>query len=266
MSDRKRRTYGLVIGLAFGIPYSIISQFINVWTLSGVPLYDLPIGRTATVILTSLFMGLMGLIVAWDEESFWGLFGGAILAVGAGSLLAFINSGESQVATSFFLSLFTFLPRLIFYLPLGIFFRWLVGIFDTSGRAPSSGLMRLLKVTFSILIVVVIGGRFSQMSPEARKALQDMNSLTLEGMAAVAKGEEVPSPLIPVDGFTTHANGAYTLEWSSDVDSLPVTRPIVGYGITESLVIVRFENDYQFGCAFTPPSPAPKCINITRVR
>lgn len=266
MSDQKRRTYGLVIGLAFGIPYSIISQFINVWALPGIPLYDFPVGRVASVILTSLFMGLMGLMVAWDEESFWGLSGSALLAVVASSLLAYINSGESQVVTSFFLSLFTFLPRLILYLPLGIFFRWMVGIPDTTGRAPSSGLMRLSKVTFSILIVAVIGGRFSQMSPEARKALQDMNALVLEGMAAAANGEEVPSPLIPVDGFTTYAEGAYTLEWSSDVDSLPVTRPFADFGVTESLVIVRFENKYQFGCAFTPPSPLPKCINITHVR
>lgn len=266
MTDQTRRTYGLIIGLAFGIPYSVISQFINVWSLPGIPLYELPVGRVASVILTSLFMGMVGLMAAWDEESFWGLLASALLGVLASSLLAYINSGESQVVTSFFLSLFTFMPRLILYLPLGIFFRWLVGILDTSGRAPSSGLMRLLKVTFSILIVAVISGRFSQMSPEARKALQDMNALVLEGMAAVANGEEVPSPLIPVDGFTTHAEGAYTLEWSSDADSLPVTRPIADFGVTESLVIVRFENDYQFGCVFTPPSPLPKCVNITRVR
>ena len=266
MSDQKRRTYGLIIGLAFGVPYALISQFINVWALPGIPLHELPIGRVAMVILISLFMGVMGMIVAWDEESFWGLFGGGLLAVFASSLIAFINSGERQVVTSFFLSLFTFLPRLIFYLPLGLFFRWLLGFFDVAGRAPSSELSRLLKVTFSIVIIAVIGGRFSKMSPEALDALKDMNALTLEGMSAVANGEDVPEPLIPVDGFTTYAKGAYTLEWSSDVDSLPVTRPMVGFGVTESLILVRFENDYMFGCAFTPPSHIPKCINITRVR
>lgn len=266
MSDQKRRAYGLIIGLAFGFPYSLISQFINVWALPGIPLHELPIGRFASMILTSLFMGVMGLIVAWDEESFWGLFGSGMLAVFSSSLLAFINSGERQIVTSFFLSLFTFLPRLIFYLPLGIFFRWLLGIVDTTGRAPSSGLSRLLKVTSSILIVAVVGGRFSQMSPEAKDALKDMNALVLEGLSAVANGEEVPETLIPVDGFTSYAAGTYTLEWSSDVDSLPVTRPMADFGVTESLIIIRFENDYQFGCAFTPPSNIPKCINITRVR
>lgn len=266
MSDSKRRTYGIIIGLAFGFPYSLISQFINVWSMPGIPLHDLPIGRVAMVFLTTLFMAVMGLIIAWDEESFWGLIGSGFLAVFLSSLLAFINSGESQAVTSFFLSLFTFLPRLIIYLPLGLFFRWLLGLVDTTGRAPSSGLSRLLKVTFSILIVAVVGGRFSQISPEAKDALQDMNALVLEGMSAVAKGEDVPEPLIPVDGFTSRATGVYTLEWSSDVDSLPVTRPVAEFGVTESLIIVRFENGYRFGCAFTPPTNIPKCINITRVR
>ena len=147
MSDQKRRMYGIIIGLAFGFPNALISQFINVWALPGIPLYDLPIGRVASVVLISLFMGLTGLIVAWDEESFWGLLGSGLLAVFASSLMAFVNSGERQIVTSFFLSMFTFLPRLIFYLPLGFFFRWLVGILDTTGRTPSSGLSRLLKVT-----------------------------------------------------------------------------------------------------------------------
>ena len=266
MSDQKRRIYGFIIVLAFGIPYSVISQFINVWALPGVPLHEMPIGRVALAILISLFMGLMGLMVAWDEESFWGLVGSGMLAVFASSLLAFINSGETQIVTSFFLSLFTFLPRLIIYLPLGLFFRWLLGILDTTGKAPSSGLMRLVKLTISILVVAVIGGRFSQMSPEALDALRNMNTLVLEGLSAIEKGEEVPEPLIPVDGFTRYATSSYTLAWSSDVDSLPVTRPMAEFGVIESLIIVRFENQYQFGCAFTPPVNTPKCINITRVR
>ncbi len=266
MNDRLRRTYGFIIGLAFGTVYSVISQFINVWMLPGIPLFDLPVGRVETAMLTSLSMGIMGLMATWDEESFWGVFGSGLFAVIGGSLLAYINSGGGQVATSFFLSLFTFLPRLVIYLPLIFFFRWLVAGLDETGNAPSSGLMRLLKVTFSILIVAVIGGRFSLLAPEAREALLDMNALVLEGLSSVANGGGVPDPLIPVEGFTTHAKGAYTLEWSSDVDSLPVTRPMVAYGVTESLIIARFETEYQFGCAFTPPGHVPKCINITRMR
>ena len=77
MSDHRRRTYGFIIGLTFGLPFALISQFINEWMLPGIPLFDLPVGRVATVILTTLFMVILGLIIAWDEESFWGVLGGS---------------------------------------------------------------------------------------------------------------------------------------------------------------------------------------------
>jgi hypothetical protein len=118
----------------------------------------------------------------------------------------------------------------------------------------------------ALLGLAVLGGRFSILAPEAHQALRDGNTLVLEGISAVANGADLPEPLIPVDGFSTYAKGPYTLEWNSDVDQLPVTRPIAGFGVTESLIIFRFENKYQFGCAYTPPSRVPKCINITRVR
>lgn len=266
MSDRKRRIYGAIIGFAFGMPYAIISGFINVWMLPGIPLFDLPLGRLATTVLTVFFMGTLGLIVAWEEESFWGLLGGSMFAVTLSSVQAYLNSGISEGVTSFFLFLFTFLPRLIIYLPLAFFFRWVLGNFDRSesisrGRVGSPFLGLVL-----LLALAVIGGRFATLAPEARQALQDGNALVLEGMASVEKGTDLPEPLTAVDGFSTYAKGDYTLEWSSAVDNLPVTRPIAGFGVTESLIIVRFENDYQFGCVYTPPSRVPKCINITRVR
>jgi hypothetical protein len=59
MNDRKRRIYGLMIGLTFGLPYALISEFINTWMLPGIPLFDLPLGRVTTVVLTILFMGIL---------------------------------------------------------------------------------------------------------------------------------------------------------------------------------------------------------------
>ncbi|MDO8753925.1 MAG: hypothetical protein Q7J80_08535 [Anaerolineales bacterium] len=264
MNDQSRRMYGFFLGIAFGLPYALISQYINVWMLPGIPLFELPIGRVASVILTALAMGMTGLIVGWSEESFWGLMGSSLFLVLASSMQAYINSGSSQAVTFFFLFLFTFLPRLIIYLPLAIAFRWMLGVLE--GNARDSGLVRFLKVTVAILTLAILGGRFSMLVPEAREALQDMNALVLESMSAAENKDNLPSALIPVDGFQTYAIGSYTFEWSSDVDRLPVTRSIAGYGITESLILIRFESGYQFGCAFTPPSHVPKCINITRVR
>ncbi|MBI5964801.1 MAG: hypothetical protein HY863_15080 [Chloroflexi bacterium] len=266
MSDRNRRIYGIVIGLVFGLPFAIISEFINSWMLPGIPLFELPMGRVTTVVLTILFMIVLGLIIAWEEESFWGVLGGSMFIVLLSSVQAYINSGVSEGVTSFFLFLFTFLPRLVIYLPLAFFFRWVLGNFDRAASI-SSGRKGSPFLALTVLVALaVIGGRFSILAPEARQALQDGNALVLEGISAVENGTDLPNPLIDVDGFSTHAKGSYTLEWSSDVDQLPVTRPMSAFGTTESLIIFHFENKYLFGCAYTPPSRVPKCINITRVR
>ena len=266
MSDRKRRVIGFIVGLAFGAPYAWISQFINVWMLPGIPLFELPLGRMTMVVLTSLTMGILGMIVAWEEESFWGLLGGSFFIVLLSSMQAFIDAGSSQGVTSFFLFLFTFLPRLIIYLPLSLMFRWAVNRFDHNTPGVSRGIGRPLLSLLALVILAVFAGRLSLLTVDARQSLQDANALVLQGMAAAENGTDLPEALVPVDGFSAHARGAYTLEWSNDVDRLPVTRPVAGAGVTESLIIFRFRNTYQFGCAFTPPSHIPKCINITRVR
>jgi hypothetical protein len=116
-----------------------------------------------------------------------------------------------------------------------------------------------------LVALAVLGGRFSLYKPEAMQALQKANTLLVESMLIENK-EELPVELRLVDGFIELAEGPYTLEWSSDVDRLAVTRPRVGIGVLESLIIYRFENGYIFGCTFTPPTYKANCINITRVR
>ena len=117
MSEPKRRMVGFLVGLLFGLPYSLISEFVNSWMLPGIPLAEPPVGRVVTVLATSLALGLLGLIVAWEKDSFLGIIAGALFIVGAGSYLAYINSGSSQAARILLLFIFTFLPRTVLYIP-----------------------------------------------------------------------------------------------------------------------------------------------------
>lgn len=265
MSNCNRRIVGFLVGSTFGLLYTWVSQFINVWALPGIPLYEPPLGRVETVILSALFMGVIGAIVCWDQESFWGLFIAALFGVVIGSAQAYINSGENDFLKSVIVFVFTFLPRFVFYLPLGIFFRWLTSLLEEAILF-SRGRLRHVTIAMVALVALgVIGGRFSLYKPEAFRSLQDANQLLLESMP-IETWEELPSELRLVDGFIELADGPYTLEWSSDVDRLAVTRPRVGIEVLESLIIYRFENGYIFGCTFTPPSYKANCINITRVR
>jgi hypothetical protein len=259
MSDRNRRIVGFLVGLTFGLLYTWVAQFINVWALPNIPLYEPPLGRVETIFISALFMGMLGAIVCWDQESFWGLFIAALFGVVVGSVQAYINSGESDFLKSVIVFVFTFLPRFVFYLPLGIFFRWLTSLLEDAALYSRGRLRRVTIVVVALVALAWVGGRFSLYKPEA------IRSLLLTSMSIENRGE-LPIELQPVDGFVEFAEGPYTLEWSSDADRLPVTRPRVGIRVVESLIIFRFENGYIFGCTFTPPTYKANCINISRVR
>jgi hypothetical protein len=265
VSNRNRRIVGFLVGMTFGLLYTWVSQFINVWALPGIPLYEPPLGRVETVILGALFMGMIGAIVCWDQESFWGLFVAALFGVVVSSVQAYINSGENDFLKSVIVFTFTFLPRFVFYLPLGIFFRWLTSLLEDAVMFSLGRLRRASIAVVALVALAVLGGRFSLYKPEAMEALQRANTLLIVSMPIESR-DELPNELQLVDGFVELAEGAYTLEWSSDVDRLSVTRPRVGMDVLESLIIYRFENGYIFGCTFTPPSYKANCINITRLR
>jgi hypothetical protein len=263
MSDTKRRMVGFLIGIALGLPYSLISEYINVWMLPGIPLFEQPVGRVTAVIATTLVIGILGLIIAWEKDSFPGLIAGALFTVAATSYLAFLNSGSTQPEKTLILFIFTFLPRMVLYFPISLFLFWIIRQIEHGAGAPLASVRGGLLVMAAALIVMAAGAGFSQLSAEARQALKDANQLTLAGISAAAQGTRLPAALEPVEGFGANAASAYTLEWSDAVDSLNVIRPVTDDPALESLIIVHFANGYEFGCVYTPPGRVPKCINIT---
>ncbi len=264
LSNQNRRILGFLVGAAFGLAYSWVAQFINVWALPGIPLYEPPIGRVGSIVLTALVLGLLGLIVAWDLESLWGLLIAALTGVVLTSFQAYLNSGETQFFKSIIVFVFTFMPRLVFFLPLGLFFRWLTGTLEDALLISRGRLRRLAVAVFALVAVAVIGGRFSLLPEEALISMQKAHGLLVESMS-IEDRNALPPELLLVDGFVEYAEGPYTLEWSSEADRLPVTRPHVSLDTLESLVIYRFENGFVFGCVFTPPSYKTACANISRI-
>jgi hypothetical protein len=266
MSTTKRRRVGFLIGLALGLAYACAAEFINVWMLPGISLFELPVGRLATVIATTLSMGCLGLIVAWERDSFLGVIGGAFFIVVTSSYLAYINSGSPHAIRTFILFVFTFLPRLVFYIPITLFVLWILRQFEQVTMDAAGSRRPILLALGAILVTVVAGGAFYLFPTEARQALQDTHQLTLKGVAAAAQKTDLPAPLLPVEGFSMYANGPYTLEWSDDVNAVTIPRPAAGSSAVESLIIVRFENGYEFGCVYAASSHVPQCINITPVQ
>ena len=264
MSDRKRRIVAFFVGVFFGSLYSLVAQYINVWALPGIPLYEPPLGRVELILLSSLVMGLLSMIVSWDQESFWGLIIAALVGVALSSIAAYINAGETETLKSVIVFVFTFLPRLVLFLPAGLLVRWAVNNLEDAALF-QRGRMRRITVTVTVMVLIaVVGGRFSLYPEEAQRALREANELLLEGMP-IEHRMDLPPSLQAVDGFVEYAEGAYTLEWNSDPDSLAVTRPTVGVNVLESLIIFRFENGFVFGCAYTPPSYKANCLHMGRL-
>jgi len=262
MNDRSRRIFGFVIGLLMGLAYGLVAELINLVSLPGIPLYNAGSGPFAGVLLVAMGGGLIGLIAAWPED----ILPGVILSSLAGALLTVLLSlpgmrgGLDAFTNTFVLLVITFLPRAFLFLPMAALVRWVLSVWATELQSVSFSVKKLaLSVTVSVL-VAGIAGLFSLYPGYGRQALAQANELVQRGMLAT-DSDSLPAALKPVDGFLQRAQGSYTLELSDNPDVLPVQRPIAPYGEQEYAVIIRFENGFRFGCAFTPTYGNPSCGN-----
>lgn len=265
LSDRSRRIVGFSYAAVLGFVYIFIAQFANVWSMPEIPLYEPPIGRLETTIYGSIIMGLLGLLIVWDQESFWGLIIASLVGVAVTSVQAYVNSFETGVLKSLIVFVFTFLPRVVLFLPLGVLFRWLVSQLEDVLMGFQGRLRDIVLAAIITIALVVVGARMSIYPPEVQRALREANELLLTSQS-ITDRDALPASLQLTEGFIELAKGPYTLQYSDDPDRLPVTRPRVSLDVIEPLIVYRFENGYMFGCVFTPPVYVANCINITRVR
>lgn len=260
MSDTTRRRLGFIYGLILGLAYSLVASFINQWALPGLPLYAPWPGAPGLVVLGALMFAALGLAAAWSEEP----IPGVIASAACGSLLSSIWAWQTQPgqkALALILLFYLFLPRVVFYLPFGAAVRWLISRSERALTAATPLYQRAAPALLMVLLAAGLG-TFSLHGEEVRTALRVTDDMVQKGVKASTLAD-VPGPLKGLDDFINRANGEYTLAVSLDTDILPVQRPVAAYGVTESLIIVRFENGYMFGCVFTPPSSVPVCGNFS---
>jgi hypothetical protein len=263
MSDFSRRSLGVVFGMLMGLSYGLVSQTINRIALPDIPLNSPEPGLVGTILLSILAGGLIGLCAAWTEETISGVvlsaLAGAILTTaGAVYFARYTAGGSESVAGIFVLMVITFLPRAVLFLPVAGLLRWVLNAWKNELRDVRFSTRRL---ALGLLLLVAAGagaGTFSLYPQDARYALQKTDDLIQAGMPAQSR-EDLPEALRPVDGFLQGAQGSYRLSLSENPDLLPVQRPIAAYGVQEYAVFVVFENQFRFGCAFTPPNPEPAC-------
>jgi hypothetical protein len=256
--NSQRRRAGLIIGLVLGIGYSLTANLVNHLALPGIPLYTPPPGAFGLTVLTALMFGMLGWLAAWTDESLPGI----ILSGLAGSIISsiWILINETDKTATFALLVLVFLPRMFFYLPFGALVRWLIYKLDQPTSRPIAPARRLIPIFLAFILMILLGS-FNLLSKETRASLIRMDALLQKGMQATTS-DELPKPLQPVQGFIQNAVGEYSYIIGSNPDVLPVQRPVTEYGESEPFIIIKFKNDFRFGCVFSPPYVQPACIDF----
>ncbi|HXD08553.1 MAG TPA: hypothetical protein VN653_00720 [Anaerolineales bacterium] len=256
--NSQRRRTGLVLGLILGTAYSLTSNLINRLALPGIPLYTPPPGEFGLIVITALMFGALGLLAAWPDEA----LPGVLISGLAGSFISsiWIFGTETNKTATLALLVLLFLPRMFFYLPLGVLVRWLISRMDQPAVQNIAPVRRLMPVILAFALMVFLG-TLTRYPKETRTALVRMNELMKAGLPINTRAD-LPKPLLGVEGFVQNADGAYSFLIGSDPDVLPVQRPVVEYGEPEPFIIIRFENGFRFGCVFSPPYVNPACSDF----
>jgi hypothetical protein len=258
MKPTQRRLLGLISGLILGFAYSLTSNLINAVVLPDIPFYYPWPGPVLLILGSTLVFGVMGLITTWSDETFIGMLVAAAFGAAVSSFFSWRSEGAPP--TFLVLAVLTFLPRLFLYMPLGIAIQWILRQYQRVSLTAARNSGKVMVPVICILLALG-SASFSLYAGEIRYALTTTNQLVQEGMAATSE-DAIPKPLKNVWYFSAFAKGDYTLEVSLEPDRLPVQRPIVEYGKLVSLIIIRHENKFMYGCVYTPPRIMPVCGNF----
>ena len=258
MQQTRRRIMGFLFGSLLGLAYSFTANSINQFLMPEISLqYPWP-GWTSLVLGSVFLSGVMGLMTVWWDDAIIGI----LLSSLAGSVLSSFWAWKAEGSPPGFLvlALFVFLPRVFFYLPLGMGVYWIVRQWERIDLVIRRNIGKVL-VPLVCILFSIAAGLFSIYPKDVRTSLVKTDQLVKQGMQA-GSTQDLPEPLQDVSHFKDYAKGEFTMEVSLDPDRLPAQRPVVDYGTLEPLIIVRFSNGFTFGCVFSPPKEMPVCATF----
>jgi hypothetical protein len=254
------RLSGTFLGAWLALVYAFVSVQINVAALPGIPLPE-PKGGAFSYYLGYLVGGaVIGLVACWPDNKWFGAFLGAL----GGALVMFylpwknaLQSTDAAVGT-IFLTLTTFLPLVIFTMPVSFLMRWVAENLPT--QAEGSLNIRRIGPPIGVTAATVALAALSLYPTDVRSAFYSTQALVESGLA-VTSDSALPHPLQEVDKWFPNATGKYTLEWTDDTRGFNGQVPITSFSNSNYLIIVRFENHFSFACVYAPGVKVPSCTN-----
>jgi hypothetical protein len=260
-SQKFLRIGGAFVGAWLAVVYAFVSVEINRSALPDIPLPE-PSGGAFGYFLEYFAAGaLLGLIACWTENKWSGVVIGAVVGAAAVFFLPWKNalSSGTFVLGAIFLTITTFLPLVLFILPVTLVVRQTVERLPT--RLEGSLSLSRLGWPLGATAVAILLGSFALYPQEVQDGFKTTQRLVQLGLKATSVSE-LPLPLKDIQNWFPNANGKYTLEWSEETERFMGPAQVTSFTHSDFLIVVHFSNKFAFACIFAPTVKTPSCANF----
>lgn len=260
--ERRRQRTGVLLGIALGCGYGLVSQFINRLALPGIPLYQPPLGPLGNAALNTLVGAGLGFLTTRPNSAALGIFAGSLAGAVAIMVDALLRLGDISAAPVILVAGLVFsAPIAWLTMPMIALLRWVAERQVDALRDGASLLARLRTPVVLVLVMGLLAG-FELLPGAAREQLVRTHALLQTGLTRAADGAaDLPAPLRgPRMGAFPPAGGrGYTLEWTMyDLDRFIELRPSSTYD-QHTAVIARFDGGGAVVCLYPTPRSEPNC-------
>lgn len=255
-----RRRGGIILGVALGLAYGLVSQLGNRAVLPGIPLYQPPAGPIGNALLSGVLGGGLGLLTTWPSSTARGILLGSLAAAVAVVLRGILQIGADMGASAAVLAAVIFaVPLTWLTVPVIALLRWAVNRQVEARRAGAPLVARLRLPVAAMVIMAVLAG-FEILDPTARSELRRMDEM-LAAAKVATNAAALPAPLAAPDvtGLRPGHMADYSLEWTDqDLDRFIELRPASNYD-QHAAVIARFADGVTVVCLYPTAKTAPNC-------
>lgn len=261
MNPAARRALGFALGTLLGLVYGAVSQGINRVVLPGVPLYQPPFGPFGNSMVIALVGAGLGLVTAWPAGGIQGTFLGSGVAavIIVGVTFVGVNITEQARAGVAVAAVFLLLPLVGMIVPALGFFRWILNRQIESAHEAIPSRRRAWGPAAATLLTIGAAA-LSLYRGDARQELAALNTVLSAGGRA-ANSTDLPAALRTpeVGDFQTHAQSAYTLEWTQqNLNRFRIPRPGHNFD-SHAVVVARFADGWRLACLFVAADEPPVC-------
>jgi hypothetical protein len=234
---------GLLYGALLGTVYALVSQTIDLWLMTDVPLavnWNQVIVFTLT---TALSGAALGVVSAVPHETWQGVLAGAVAIALWGLLQAVLLTGSIVTV----LLLPTLLPLVVLGMPIAGLIRWAVNWHTDNTQHSGLRWLRSQGVLLTgVVLVAAFAGSWSQMPAYAQEGVRQVHRVLQFAIANPDKPLAVSLKETP--DIREHLNSSYSLVQHS-VDS----------SSTGVEVTVLFADNYGISCVIGQAGDTPIC-------